>query len=322
MNEPFDLYPSRTGNRESLLPRLDPVVYEDPRYSHSEFSLTEDQVASYEENGFLVIPDYLPELVSPLNEEIDSLKDRMAGAEELYTEPDSNALRTVFKPFAHSRLIDSVSRDPRILQPVMQLLGSQAYIMQSRINVKPAFTGKSFPWHSDFETWHVEDGMPRMRALTAWIMLTENTAHNGPLYVVPGSHKRYISCAGRTGKDNYKTSLKRQTLGVPRQETMREVLEDHDIVAVEGKPGSLVIHECNLLHGSPDNISADPRTILMFVYNSVLNRPVAPFGGVEPRPHYLSNPDTAALEPLAAPLTEEDIRWLGAGPAPATARVA
>jgi len=57
----------------------------------------------------------------------------MAGYEELYTEPDSNDLRTIFKPFAYNRFIDRLSRDPRILHPVMQLLGSQLYIMQSRI---------------------------------------------------------------------------------------------------------------------------------------------------------------------------------------------
>src|SRR3546814_10756649 len=44
----------------------------------------------------------------------------------------------------------------------------------SRLNYKPGFKGKEFYWHSDFETWHVEDGMPQMRALSMSILLAEN----------------------------------------------------------------------------------------------------------------------------------------------------
>ena len=119
MNARFDPYPSRTGSDEALLQRLDPVVYDNPEFNRSPFRLSDEQVASYEANGFLVIPDYLPELVDPLNREIVALKERMAGLEELYTEPDSAALRTIFKPFAHSPLVDQVSRDPRILRGVV-----------------------------------------------------------------------------------------------------------------------------------------------------------------------------------------------------------
>ncbi len=40
----------------------------------------------------------------------------------------------------------------------------------------------------------------------------------------------------------------------------------------------------------------------MFVYNSVKNRPVSPFGGLKPRPHYLNDRDTNPLQPLADPV--------------------
>lgn len=53
-----------------------------------------------------------------------------------------------------------------------QILGSEVYIHQSRVNYKPGYGGTGFYWHSDFETWHSEDGMPRMRALSVSIALT------------------------------------------------------------------------------------------------------------------------------------------------------
>lgn len=284
----YDPYPSRNGSAEDILPRIDPVVHGNgaPAGKHH---LSEEQLQQYADDGFLIIPGYMDEVVDSIRDEAEHLKDSMAGHEELYTEPDSGQLRTLFKPHAYSEAIARISRDPRILDLVKQLLDSDVYITQSRINRKPAFHGRSFAWHSDFETWHVEDGMPRMRAVTAWIMLTENHPYNGPLYVIPGSHKEFVSCGGVTAKDNYRNSLKKQVAGVPEEKTMRTLLEDREIRGIYGKPGTLVLHECNILHGSPDNISADSRALLMMIYNSAENQLEAPFGGHDPRPHYLAD---------------------------------
>lgn len=294
MKPSHDIYPSRTGGEETIVERQDPVVYGEPRPA-AQHALSASQLRSYDDNGFLVLPDYMTDMAAELLAEIEPLKQRMAGREEIYTEPDSDRVRTIFKPHAFSDLVDRFSRDARILDAVRQILGSEVYITQSRINVKPAYVGKSFPWHSDFETWHVEDGMPRMRALTAWIMLTENNEHNGPLYVVPGSHRQYVSCAGSTGDRNYATSLKKQETGVPRPETMESLLAQRGITGVYGKPGTVVFHECNIMHGSPDNISHLPRTVLMCVYNSCENELIEPFCGLPPRPDYLRNPDPSPI---------------------------
>ena len=290
-----DLYPSRIGGTEKIIQRKDPIVYGDtqPDVAHT---LNTSQLNTYYENGYIVLPDYMPEMVTPLQDEINRLKRTMANSNELITEADSQAIRSIFMPNAYSKLIDHFSRHPKILNIARQLLGSDVYITQARVNNKPAFNGRSFAWHSDFETWHVEDGMPRMRAVTAWIMLTENNEYNGPLYVIPESHKHYISCAGITNKKNYTQSLKRQQAGVPRSETMRQILQDKEIQSIHGSPGSLVFHECNLLHGSPDNISGTQRTVLMLVFNSCENALKKPFGFQSPRPKYLRNPDSTALD--------------------------
>lgn len=290
-----DLYPSRVGGTEQVIQRKDPVVYGDtrPEIAHT---LNTPQLDSYEENGYIVLPEYMPEMVSPLQDEISRLKRSMSNHDELITEPDSQAIRSIFRPNVFSKLIDRFSRHPGILNIARQLLGSDVYITQARVNVKPAFNGRSFAWHSDFETWHVEDGMPRMRAVTAWIMLDDNNEFNGPLYVIPGSHKFYISCAGVTNKKNYTQSLKRQQAGVPRPETMQRILQNMEIKSIHGSPGAMVFHDCNILHASPDNISGMPRTVLMLVYNSCENALERPFSYQSPRPKYLRNPDATALD--------------------------
>ncbi|MGX5915217.1 phytanoyl-CoA dioxygenase family protein [Aliidiomarina sp. Khilg15.8] len=290
----YDPYPSRNGSEEVILPRLDPVVHGQGKPA-GKHQLSQAQLQQYADNGFLTIPGYMDDVVDTIRTESDRLKESMADYDELYTEPDSGELRTLFKPHAHSDIIARISRDPRIVDLVKQILGSDVYITQSRINRKPAFHGRSFAWHSDFETWHVEDGMPRMRAVTAWIMLTDNHQYNGPLYVIPGSHKEYISCGGVTEKDNYRNSLKKQVAGVPEDATMRQMLSKREIQGIHGRAGTLVLHECNILHGSPDNISADSRALLMMIYNSAANKLEAPFGGHESRPHYLADRDPVIL---------------------------
>uniref|UniRef100_UPI00403FEDEE phytanoyl-CoA dioxygenase family protein n=1 Tax=Streptomyces sp. DSM 41540 TaxID=3448657 RepID=UPI00403FEDEE len=83
-----------------------------------------------------------------------------------------------------------------------QILGSDVYVHQSRINVKPGFGASGFYWHSDFETWHAEDGLPNMRAVSVSIALTENLDTNGGVMIMRGSHKSFVGCAGETPKDN------------------------------------------------------------------------------------------------------------------------
>ena len=296
MNAARDIYPSRVGQKEKIMQRADPVVY-GPIESDGRYAPGRAQVQAFEQNGYLVLQDYMTEQVAPLLDEAARLKTAMTGRDELVLEPDSGELRSIFALHEFSEAVDKLSRDPRILDPVRQLLGSDVYLMQSRLNIKPGYMCKSFPWHSDFETWHVVDGMPRMRAVTAWLMLTDNNEFNGPLYVVPGSHKKFVSCEGSTSVDNHKLSLRKQVAGVPRPESINDLLEEQGLVGIYGKPGTLVIHECNLLHGSPDNISPWPRSILMFVYNSIENKVVSPYSGLKKRPEYLSSSRQKALLP-------------------------
>src|SRR3546814_6672767 len=92
------------------------------------------------------------------------------------------------------------------------LLDSDVYVHQSRINLKPGFRGKEFYWHSDFETWHTEDGMPSMRAVSCSVLLTPNHSWNGPLLTIAGSHKWFVSCVGETPANHHEVSLRRQAI--------------------------------------------------------------------------------------------------------------
>ncbi len=209
-------------------------------------------------------------------------------SDSIITDPETGELRSVFNMHRISERFDALTRDPRILGMVRQLLGSDVYVHQSRINDKFGFQGNGFNWHSDFETWHSEDGMPRMRALSASLMLTDNNEFNGPLMLMPGSHHYFVPCIEQTPEDNWKRSLKTQRIGVPEQTVLQDLANRGGIQAPKGPPGSLLLFERNTLHASNKNLSPWPRSNLFFVYNSVDNALEAPYCGNEPRPEFLA----------------------------------
>ena len=208
--------------------------------------------------------------------------------ETVITEPGEREIRSIFRIHAQSPVVARLAADERLAGIARFLLGDAVYIHQSRLNYKPGFHGKEFYWHSDFETWHVEDGMPRMRALSMSVLLAENTPHNGPLMLIPGSHRTFLTCVGATPEDHYRQSLKRQEYGVPDQDSLAELAHKHGIVAPTGKPGSVVIFDCNIMHGSNGNITPFPRANAFIVYNAVSNALEAPFGVEKPRPQFIA----------------------------------
>jgi len=296
-----DPYLTRTLN-SAILSRQDPVVYEQPQRDAA--ALSSAQRDAYQENGFLLMPDLFgKDEVQRLYNEMHVMREQFAenGRPEVIAEPGSGDVRSIFNVHRLNALFGNLVRDPRVLNVARAILGSDVYIHQSRINYKPGFKGKEFYWHSDFETWHSEDGMPAMRALSCSILLTDNDELNGPLMLIPGSHRHYISCAGETPDENYKKSLKKQETGVPDDVLLRYLADLGGITSCKGKAGSVVFFDCNTMHGSNGNITPYPRSNVFFVYNSIENQLQAPKGGLAPRPEFV------ATREGVAPLTPEPL---------------
>ena len=294
-----DPYASRTDRGSAILARHDPVVYGDGRYASA---LTAEQVATFERDGFIVLENVFSEKeTQALLAEVERMTrdPAIVRREEAITEPNSDAVRSIFRVHVLSSQLGRLTRDPRVANVARQILGSEVYIHQSRANMKPGFKGKEFYWHSDFETWHVEDGMPAMRAVSCSVLLTDNNACNGPLMLVPGSHRQFVSCVGQTPDNHFKTSLKKQQYGVPDPVSLQLLAEQGGITAVTAKAGSVIFFDCNTMHGSNSNISPWPRANLFTVYNSVENTLQPPKYGLEPRPEYIAaRSDFSPVVPL------------------------
>lgn len=288
MKQLIDDYPTRKSAVPSLLERKDPVVYQNT-LNQSEIGTSE--LEFYEQNGFLFLQSFFDEEeVARFKSETKRLLTEAYGSTrpEVILEPESEEVRSIFAVHRDDAFFQQLASSPRLLAVAKQILDSEVYVHQSRINFKPGFTGKEFYWHSDFETWHAEDGMPRMRALSCSIALEDNTYYNGSLMVIPGSHQWFVSCVGETPEDHYKESLRRQQYGVPDQESLTKLVNESRIEMPVGKAGSVLLFDCNTMHGSSANISPYPRSNAFFVYNSVENKLQEPYSSSKPRPQYIA----------------------------------
>lgn len=287
-----DRYPSRVSRQPQLIERHDPVVWG----AAGDGPLTADQLGQFDRGGVLMLQSVLDagevqELLGAA-EELAGRRDLRASGRTVI-EPESDQVRSVFEVHRLSDTIRRLASDHRLAGAARQILGSDVYLHQSRVNFKPAIRGAGFFWHSDFETWHTEDGMPAMRAVSFSVALTENFPYNGPLMVLPGSHRCFVACTGETPEDHYKHSLRNQEVGTPDDASLHTLARraGGEICTQVGPPGSIAIFDCNAMHGSNSNISPFPRSNVFLVYNSVDNALVKPFSADAPRPEFIAARD-------------------------------
>jgi ectoine hydroxylase len=285
-----DLFPTRLATPSPFIAREQPAVWGSP--ADGPFSASE--LSSHEDRGFTILDDFIDaDEVQLYSDELDRLAsdESLKGDPRVVTERATGAVRSVFQVEALSDPIAALARNPKVLDRARQILGTEVYLHQTRVNYMPGFKGTGFYWHSDFETWHAEDGMPIPRAVSLSVALTDNYAYNGGLMVMPGSHQTFVPSVGATPDDNYKESLKAQEAGVPSQEAITELARQYGIEQFTGAAGSALWFDSNIMHGSGSNITPYPRSNVFMVFNSVENALVEPFAARSPRPLHVANRD-------------------------------
>ena len=285
-----DLYPTRSGETTEVLPRTGPIVFGSPEGGPLEAA----DLKHFEDTGYLTIDQLITsEELKLFTDELQRLsRDPEVKADErTVVEAESDEVRSIFDIHRTNEIFRKIANDPRLVDRARQILGTDVYIHQSRINYKPGFVGKEFSWHSDFETWHAEDGMPTPRAVSLSLSLTDNYSFNGPLMIMPGSHKRYISCVGGTPEDNYRKSLIMQGAGTPDRQTLSDFADEYGIDVLEGAAGGAIMFDSNCMHASNGNVTPFSRSNIFIVYNSVENTCVEPFAAPKPRPEFVGSTD-------------------------------
>ena len=248
--------------------------------------LTAEQIALFDEEGYLLLRNlFTPEEVGVLNDAAERIY--ALDRKEVWRE-SSGVVRTAFAAHTYDEAHRRLSRHPRLINTVEQLIGKQLYMHQYKINAKAAFDGEIWQWHQDFGVWHRDDGMPEPRAMNVAVFLDDVTAANGPLLFLPRSHKSGVIEAGH---DVETTSYPLWTLD---RDTVKKLSDKGGCVAPTGPAGSMLLFSSLLAHASPPNIGPLSRTIVYLSLCRVDNH-ITRFK----REDWIAHRDFTPIEPLA-----------------------
>jgi ectoine hydroxylase-related dioxygenase (phytanoyl-CoA dioxygenase family) len=272
--------------------------------------LTQDQLKKYEDDGYVLLPECLS------YREIEMMKAQLPAifAEDSprrVVEKDGGMVRSVYGSHLTNDVFQRLTRHPRLVEPAMQILQSEVYVYQFKINAKVGFGGDLWDWHQDYIFWLKEDGMPTARVTSVVAYLDDVTEFNGPLFLIPGSHKEGVIDVSARDKspaqdirqhETYRRSptwianLTTKLRYALDKEVVARTIEKYGIASPKGPRGSLLFIDGNLVHGSPGNISPFDRAVVIVTFNSIENVPLAVSN---PRPEFLSNRHPRPIAPLA-----------------------
>lgn len=262
--------------------------------------LTKAMETLFHENGYLLIEDLLlPHEILLITNELETL---MSEDSPRVIRETNGEIRSVYGVHQVNTLFERMCRLQKILAPVKQIMNSDIYIHQTKVNVKRAFKGEWWEWHQDFPYWYLYDGMPLPRILSVMIFLDDVTSYNGPLYVIPGSHKEGMAdfehkedLAEERNENSYLTSLSANLELTISKETIRKWYKDKGLFEATGRAGSALFFHGNVFHASNCNLSPFDRKVLIITYNSTDNtlKEIAQL-----RPDFLSNRDFTPISPV------------------------
>ena len=238
--------------------------------------LTPTQVEHFETHGYLLLESMLrPVELEKLTTQFEQWVEESRAHTEQYgktldgrarfdLEPRHNArspaLRRVASPIELSEAYLDVMRTNTTVDAISQLLSPNLKFNNSKINSKLPGAATEVKLHQDFPfAPHTNDSM-----ITALYFLDDVNPENGPLEVVPGTHRGPIYDHWHDGVFTGAVGNEVATKMSPRA------------VSCLGPAGSVCLMHIRLLHGSGANQSAKPRTLFIAAYCAEDSYPLAP----------------------------------------------
>lgn len=163
---------------------------------------------------------------------------------------DKPALRRIQSPEEISDIFADTMRHARTVDYCAELIGPNLRFHHGKVNSKLPGSATAVKWHQDF----LFEPMTNDDMITCLLFLDEVTKENGPLEVIPGSHKGPLYSHWHDGAFTGAVD-----------EAVIEAQSDK-IVQCTGKAGAVCLMHANLLHGSTPNLSADARTLYITTY--------------------------------------------------------
>ena len=228
------------------------------------FSLTPEQIAAYQTDGFLVVPEFL------LAQEVEKLQqiafDDAVIRKHAFDLNDQSGKKTKltlwYKPGNDSYGL--LTRSERMVHTANQLMEGDSAVchFHSKLMQKEPRVGGAWEWHQDYGYWYKNEFLFPDQMLSIMIAITDANKANGCLQVIKGSHKMGRVEHGFAGEQ----------VGAA-QRYVDLALQTMELLYVELKAGDALFFHPNLLHRSEANLSEKARWSLISVYNRSANVP-------------------------------------------------
>ena len=221
--------------------------------------ISQHDVDFYREHGYIVVPELVdPTTLAALRRVVDGFVERARAVtthDDIYDlepshRPDRPRVRRIKKPHALDAVFDTLMRSEPLLSVSRQLLGPGVRLYGSKLNIKAPEYGSPVEWHQDWAFYpHTNDDV-----LAIGVMLDDCGPENGPLMVMPGSHK------GPT----YDHHADGYFCGAIDPDNCP--LDFATAVPLTGKAGTCSFHHVRMVHGSAQNTSSRPRQLLLYEF--------------------------------------------------------
>jgi phytanoyl-CoA hydroxylase len=234
--------------------------------------LTADQIRQYQVDGYLLVPDVLDAAtLQELRDVTDQIVATAAGLtghtdildlEPSHT-PEQPRVRRIKRPYLAHPFYWRLAGHAAIMAALTPLIGEHIRMRPAgKVNIKAAGYGSAVEWHQDWAFYpHTNQDV-----LAVGILLDDMDADNGPVMMLPGSHRGTV----------YDHHANGAFCGAI--DTADAGLDVSAAREIHGAAGSITIHHARLVHGSAINTSSRPRRVLFFEYAAVDAWPLA---GVE-----------------------------------------
>ncbi|MHB1104526.1 MAG: phytanoyl-CoA dioxygenase family protein [Devosia sp.] len=232
--------------------------------------LTHEQIAQYQRDGYLSLPGVFAGAA------LDTLRGAMrriiaADRDWNFYESEGGPVRAYNACHWDEPVFADLVRAPETLTPARQILGGDVHLFQFKMNPKAPFGGSTgWAWHQDYPRWKTSDGMTENRAINVAVFLDDVTEFNGPLFLVPGSHRDGVLDGEEHANTPGLVALELTDTVVAR------AIDAGGIVSAKGPAGTVLVFDPNIVHASTSNISPFTRHTAYLTYNHVENRLVNP----------------------------------------------
>jgi ectoine hydroxylase-related dioxygenase (phytanoyl-CoA dioxygenase family) len=219
--------------------------------------LTADQHRFYEENGYLLIKQFIsPAEAAALRAEVHDIAARQGPTNATWSSVAGKDTRlehshdVQFRSSAFSRLLV----DPRLTAVFTSLIGPNVQLHHNKMFIKPPERGSPFPMHQDYGYFP-----HRGNSMTAAILhLDAAPDAKGCVRVYPGSHK--LGPLQAMGQDHHVD---------PDRFPLSEA------TAIEAEAGDLLVFNYLTVHGSGLNMSDEARTTWLVQVRDPEDEPIS-----------------------------------------------